>query len=195
MKRRLLRLTMALWLAMCLTVTGAWAIGRIFIDPLPRPLIDRWLYRLNGRSARSIGVAIFHDYATPNVGPQFGPNLTYTPPLLDWYNRQPTGRYFRAWGFAFSYDTNFEIDSSRHMFARGRIYRLSMPYWTAWAMWLPVAIYGDRLRRQRIRNGRRLKGQCMECGYDLRATPDRCPECGTLTRYTPSSSARSDSSP
>jgi hypothetical protein len=34
--------------------------------------------------------------------------------------------------------------------------------------------------KRRQRNLRQRAHQCVDCGYDLRATPQRCPECGSV---------------
>lgn len=49
-------------------------------------------------------------------------------------------------------------------------------------IWMPLAILSVLLYVQRRRwlPHRRPEGACAVCGYDLRATPDRCPECGAI---------------
>jgi hypothetical protein len=56
---------------------------------------------------------------------------------------------------------------------------IPMPYVVFLLGVLPVVSVTRHVRRRR--RARRLRtGWCAACGYDLRATPDRCPECGTL---------------
>lgn len=37
-------------------------------------------------------------------------------------------------------------------------------------------LWKTRLNRKRV-----CRGLCAKCGYDLRASPDRCPECGSVS--------------
>lgn len=59
----------------------------------------------------------------------------------------------------------------------------AVPHWFACAM-LAVAS-APAVWRVRVRRQSRAAGLlCLACGYDLRATPARCPECGAVPART-----------
>jgi hypothetical protein len=75
------------------------------------------------------------------------------------------------------------VGVGRHVFWAGEPLKpltnrvLILPYWLlAVVTSAPPAMRGIRLLRARRRV---IHSLCPQCGYDLRATPERCPECGT----------------
>src|SRR6185436_815309 len=45
-------------------------------------------------------------------------------------------------------------------------------------LWLVCLLLGVKPAVRLFRRIRQRNGTCPSCGYDMRATPDRCPECG-----------------
>ena len=45
----------------------------------------------------------------------------------------------------------------------------------------PLGYLESHIKQLRLEAKSRRRGFCEKCGYDLRATPERCPECGAVS--------------
>jgi hypothetical protein len=73
-----------------------------------------------------------------------------------------------------------QLDPKLPVLPHSLAWRLEVPYWL---LCLPLLVFPIwvRCRRGSSRvSRRRSRGLCARCGYDLRATRDRCPECGAF---------------
>ena len=69
---------------------------------------------------------------------------------------------------------------------------VTVPYWILLLPGLAGPYWVGRMLRWRRQQRWRVSGRCTGCGYDLRATLDRCPECGAISGVAAESHFRSD---
>jgi hypothetical protein len=84
------------------------------------------------------------------------------------------GENFRRWALGKDSASNRALSSTS--------WRVVIPMWAMTVLSAILPIIG-LARNMQLRRRKRV-GLCAKCGYDLRATPDRCPECGTIKPAT-----------
>ena len=90
-------------------------------------------------------------------------------------------RGFKWIGFSLSYSVRavplVSTAELSGLFGAWDSFELQVPMWFLEVLLvLPLTWWSIKFVRQR--RGANRKGLCATCGYDLRATPERCPECG-----------------
>jgi len=196
MKRRLFNFLTGLSLLMCVAVLACWVFGMVGKRHAA-------VVRLGGRPERSFFARVSrqhlilsdqlmvpvgmpagyvldstHFRQSTVTGPTFPPAGVGTELDPEYFALNPDGagfRKFRLW------HGGVKVHDERGAIAwqvRAAYGAVEIPWWSLLILCsaLPASRWLVRHRR-RSRARHRL---CESCGYDLRATPGRCPECGTV---------------
>jgi hypothetical protein len=166
-RRRLLTILSAISLMLCVAIAALWIRSRQTWDMIQYEggNAQRTLTSLHGR------VQFFDRNGFPRAEPRWGFNSRVN--AAGWMiDSMPDRRWYQRLGFDFRY-RRFGITGTG-----GRDLIIMLPYWFLMLLTAtpPLLWTARRLRRPPAGTF------CRKCGYDLRATPERCPECGTVTR-------------
>jgi hypothetical protein len=170
MKRRVFNVLAGVSLVLCVVTVGLWVRSldhaeMIQFRSVPKPKEHRF-FELGWYDGR-IDVDICRL-----------PDLNWIPkqPDLGWRFPQETEEWSNS--FWNPYGFHFGVGNPSNF---GLAFHAGLRFWQATVLLLMLPsiwlITGpDRRNRQ--------SGLCSNCGYDLRATPDRCPECGEVPKKT-----------
>jgi hypothetical protein len=174
--RILLNAATGLSLLLCVAALVLWARSHWTTDFVKltsaRPRGVMYVYLVTGQGGIGVGAGSEESFTRDRPVLQWTHHPAYAYGNGGWPGR------FGAWAGA------FRLGGGRTLYAA------IAPGWSlAIATAVLPAIRFTRARR-RARRHRRSLGLCPTCGYDLRATPDRCPECG----HVPTTSKMSNAS-
>jgi hypothetical protein len=97
-------------------------------------------------------------------------------PQWCWYSSRLTPDAARGPSFGFSVSRNRDTVHDPYSTHRGGELSLDFPVWLLALIATFPIIWSVSVTARRRR--RASYGRCTQCGYDLRASPERCPECG-----------------
>jgi hypothetical protein len=134
------------------------------------------------------GVGMNRVIQSSDINANYGPKARQRPGFIKHYwspfysTKLAEYPYFRmgsgdkpVWG-GFKHSVFTEPDPA-HDRPKRLSWQVVVPFWAICALtapWPLISVWRCRRRR------RFVAGCCQVCGYDLRATPDRCPECGSV---------------
>jgi len=162
LRRILLNTVAAFSLLLCLATAGDWVNSYGHFWNISRDTADTTFTITSDLSAFYFLVT---DPALSAHGVTFGyfpQSPTSVPPIENQY-----GATVQRW-------LPIRILRGRLVLATGR----DVPHWVFVSLFaIPPLV---RFRGWRRRRRASVAGTCPKCGYDLRATPERCPECGMV---------------
>jgi hypothetical protein len=181
--RRLLRILLNIVtvfsLVLCVATMAGWARSYHARDAV------YWSW---AKPRLQLGAATYRGGLFAGVLNQVGIKDALLPPGAGWAQR-PAVSYNEANGVQGTLLNRFGFGLDYSQNGSYTMRELSCPYWFIMLLTaiLPAArLAGWRRRARRLRMHPEL---CRHCGYDCRATPERCPECGMAAVTPPPISA------